>query len=122
MKMKHLMLSTLSKHIRHVFETYQWFPYLDIDIYQPYDDHAIEDLSVYCVEVHAKNQAEAILFPTIHSRCFGARIKFARFHKITITIHHFRRPYHIEDVNYKKPTNELFSNEKLAASTKRYCR
>ncbi len=84
------------------------------DIYKPYDNHEVEDDTMYLVEVFAKTDDEVILFPTVESRCYGDVIKKARTKNISVTILSFRRAWKIEQVNYKQPIDELYANEKLS--------
>ena len=78
------------------------------DRYQAYDNHCIEDLTLYCVEVNAKNFATTLLFPCENSRCFGYQLKFAQSQNIEFIIKYFRRPCKIEHVNYQAPVDALY--------------
>src|SRR4051812_40426254 len=42
------------------------------DIYEPYDTHAIENYTMYCVEVNAQNISESLLFPFVNSDALGS--------------------------------------------------
>ena len=89
------------------------------DIYQPFDNHQIEDLTWYCVETHATDIRTSNLFPTTSCRCIGFKLKFAQYHKIPFAIKSFRRPYKIEQVNYKQPVETLYANIKISDSDKK---
>lgn len=89
------------------------------DIYQPYDNHKIEDLTWYCVETEVTDFASSFLFPTTSCRCIGFCLKLAQFNKIPFTIKSFRRPYHIEHVNFKHPIETLYANPKVSDSDKK---
>lgn len=90
------------------------------DIYKKYDNHEIEDYTMYCVEVNASDIRTSILFPEIYSRCFGFHIKFAQANQIDVGIHHFRRPYKLEPVNYKSAIDELYANDTLKNEHKKH--
>ncbi|MBS1736426.1 MAG: hypothetical protein JSS98_07425 [Bacteroidetes bacterium] len=90
------------------------------DEYQPYDDHEIEDLNMYCVEVQQSDLATTLLFPTKYFRCTGLRLKKAREAKIKFVIHAFRRPSRLEQVNFKGAVEKLFNNEKLSMEHKKF--
>src|SRR5690606_11388457 len=64
------------------------------DRYQKYDNHHIEDYTMYIVEVH-----ERIVFQSVFSRCYGFKLKEA---KIQYKVHYFRRPSKIVSVGYKQ--------------------
>lgn len=90
------------------------------DRYQSYDNHAIEDHTLYCVEATEWNFAIALLFPCDYTRCFGYMLKFAQAHKIEFTIKYFRRPSRIEDVNYQTPVDTLYKNNSLSNNHKKH--
>lgn len=90
------------------------------DIYLPYDNHVLEDLTMYCVEVNAKDIASCLLFPCVHSRCFGFEVKFAREQNIDVAVKCFRRPSRLEQVNYQQPIDELYANDKLEVFHKKH--
>ena len=79
----------------------------------------IEDYTMYCVDVRAKNVSESFLFPNVFSRCFGFQIKFAKAQGIEVLVRNFRRPCKIEEVNFNEPLEELFANEKLETKDKK---
>ena len=90
------------------------------DRYETYDNHDIEDLTLYCVEVNATNFATTLLFPCDHTRCFGYLLKFAKTLNIDFIIKYFRRPCRIEHVNYQEPVDVLYNNEKLSVRHKKH--
>ena len=90
------------------------------DEYVPYDNHKIEQLTMYCVESHAKNISEAIIFPTTFYRCYGIRLLKAKSVQINFTVHYFRRACNIEPVNFRSPLEELFAKEKLDIVHKKF--
>ena len=89
------------------------------DTYETYNNHDIEDFTMYCVECEASSIEVSILFPSLYSRCFGYHLKIAQSHKIVFTIKYFRRPCSIERVNYKTPVEALYSNENLSIDQKK---
>lgn len=105
-------------HCMRMINTVPVFGYFDR--YETYDNHAIEDHTLYCVEVNATNFATAILFPYDHSRCFGYQLKFAQSHSIEFIIKYFRRPSRLEEVNYKEPIDALYNNNILSNDNKKH--
>ncbi|HRP36790.1 MAG TPA: hypothetical protein PLS50_03195, partial [Candidatus Dojkabacteria bacterium] len=90
------------------------------DEYQPYDNHEIEDLNMYCIEAQKSDTATTLLFPSKYFRCTGIRLQKARQQNIPFIIHHFRRPSKLEFVNYKAAVSNLFNNEKLPMGHRKY--
>ena len=83
------------------------------DTYVIYDNHPIEDTTMYCVEYEASNIESSLLFPSLYSRCFGFQLQFAIKKNLHFAIKYFRRPCNIENVNYKEPIDKVFANPKL---------
>lgn len=79
------------------------------DIYKSYDNHAIEDETIYIVECKSKSVEETILFPSEVSRCYGLKLKFAK--SIEYTIISFKRPSNRVACDFTKLVNELYDTE-----------
>lgn len=79
------------------------------DVYQPYDNHVIEDYTYYIIEVETSTEASNILLGAKYCRTYGFLLKCASQNNIKYTIKQFRRPYKLEDVNYKEAINNLWS-------------
>jgi len=90
------------------------------DLYQQYDNHEIEDYTMYCVETHAKVKEESIMFPAVYYRSFGFKLKAAYAKGIGFVIHQFRRPSQLEHVNYKGDVETVFNHEKLPMEHRKY--
>ena len=82
------------------------------------DEDQIEDIDEVEIEAPVKSSiAQSILFPTVHHRCFG--FKLLRSKDINYTIHAFRRPCDVQEVNFNEPIQKLWSNDKLSSQNKK---
>ena len=82
------------------------------------DEDQIEDIDEVEIEAPVKSSiAQSILFPTVHHRCFG--FKLLRSKDINYTIHAFRRPCEVQEVNFNEPIQKLWSNDKLSSQNKK---
>jgi 5-methylcytosine-specific restriction endonuclease McrA len=77
------------------------------DRYQVYDNHEIEDLTMYIIEHIAKDDKTIILSRETTSRMFGFKLKSLIDYKII----YFRRPSNINEVDYSKPIDELYATD-----------
>lgn len=89
------------------------------DMYVKYDNHEIENLTMYIVECKASNTAEIILFPYLYNRCYGKKLKVAQKITINFKIIYFRRPHRIENVEYKAAVEEVYKSD-LMIDEKKY--
>jgi len=111
----------VNKAYTHCLKNINYVPVFSyFDRYQTYDNHAIEDLTLYCVEVDATDFATTILFPLDHTRCFGYQLKYAQTNHILFQIKYFRRPSNIEQVNFKDPIEQLYNNNDLSMCHKKH--
>ena len=77
------------------------------DRYQKYDNHTIEDLTIYIVEHVAKDKKSLIMCKETISRMFGFKLKSLNNYNII----YFRRPSKINDVDFSKPIDELYRTD-----------
>ncbi|HRP37622.1 MAG TPA: hypothetical protein PLS50_07485, partial [Candidatus Dojkabacteria bacterium] len=90
------------------------------DEYKEYDNHDIEDFTMYLVEVHSSDVCHSILFPTVYYRCFGLKLKLCKRISVQFKIHAFRRPCNLEDVDFNEPIQKVYSNNKLSTTHKKF--
>src|SRR4051794_11484957 len=79
------------------------------DCYMDYDQHPIEDLTMYIVEITDTKkitQAMCLLFPSLRTRMYGFLLKNIN---LPYHIHYYRRPNNFKKVDYKTPVDELYA-------------
>ena len=109
------------KAYTHCLRSIEYVPVFGyFDIYVPYDDHDIEDMTLYCVEVDASNIEECLLFPALNSRSLGFQLKFAQSNNVKFSIKYFRRPCKLERVDYSEPVKKVYNNKNLEMFHKKY--
>ena len=86
------------------------------DVYLPYDNHIIEDLTYYVVEVLEETRESILLFGNKISRTYGYVLKAC---DIKYKIHYFRRPLTVLPVDYKTPIDVLYANENVCTDMKK---
>lgn len=86
------------------------------DVYVPYDNHAIEDLTYYVIEVLENTKESIILFGNKIARTYGYVLKACN---IKYAIKYFRRPLSTEQVDYKTPIETLYKNENVCTNMKK---
>lgn len=79
------------------------------DVYQPYDNHTVEDYTYYIIEIDRESPASTILFGSKYCRTYGFTLKLANTNNIKYLIKQFRRPFKIEEVNYKQAIDTLYN-------------
>lgn len=93
------------------------------DVYQPYNNEPIEDLSQYIIEVFTFTQRTSIVFSERFTKTFGYVLKeIAKFtdkKEIKFKILYVRKPLNTEDVNFQKPVQELFNNKNITMQMKK---
>lgn len=80
------------------------------DVYKPYDNHTIEELTYYLIEVLKDTEATKILFGSKYSRTYGFVLKQLQNIK-DVKIHYYRKPIKIEEVDFKTPVKELYERD-----------
>jgi len=86
------------------------------DIYKEYDGGEVEDYSYYIIEcLETLDDKHTIIFNEKYSRTFGFVLKQV---DIKYKIHYVRKPFKIEDVDFKPAINELFESD-LSMSLKK---
>ena len=95
------------------------------DYYKEYDNHEIEDLTMYIIKIHImpetkkvkgtriKKELLSILFPHTVSRVYGFKLKAVKSFLDTIyyEIRYYRRPSSIYNVDYKNAIDELYQTK-----------
>jgi hypothetical protein len=75
------------------------------DVYEKYDGHEIEDLTMYLVSSRVKEIEDLIMFPETITRMYGFKLKQAKaLHRVV----YFRRPSKIIEVNFSKVVEEHY--------------
>lgn len=80
------------------------------DVYKPYDNHKIEELTYYLIEVLNNTETTQILFGSKYTRTYGFVINQLP-NKQDIKILQYRRPLRIEDVDFLTPVKELYEKD-----------
>lgn len=78
------------------------------DVYKPYNNEPLENLSYYIIEVLENTKRSTLLFDSKICRTFGYILKQT---DIKYKIISFRNPLHIEDVNFRLPIQELYNSD-----------
>jgi len=81
------------------------------DIYQPYDNHEIEDYTYYFISIESKAKEITILFNEKYSLSYGFVLKDldSSYYKIL----QFKRPSTIKDVSFQEAITNLFTNSNI---------
>ena len=89
------------------------------DVYKIYDNHQIEDLTYYKIELTEISNISGlnIIFNNVHNIVFGYVLK--QLPNLKYTIQYYRRPSHIEDVNFSDNIDELYNNETIDMSMRK---
>lgn len=97
----HLLMSIQKVPVFHYF-----------DIYQPYKNSKIEDLTYYIIECIKPTMINKILFGNKYNRTYGFVLKQLTDEQMKdIKILQERKPYKIEEVNFKTAVNELYKKQ-----------
>ena len=86
------------------------------DMYYHYDNHILEDLTYYIIELDDVTDSIKMLFEQKINRIYGFVLKQIN---VNYKIHYFRRPYKIEDVDYKTYVDDLYNNENIEIDYKK---
>jgi hypothetical protein len=78
------------------------------DVYLPYNNEKIEDLTYYIVEILESSNESAILFDGKISRTYGFVLNSCN---VQYKILFQRKPFKIEEVDYKTPVLEVFQSK-----------
>jgi len=87
------------------------------DKYQEYDDHKIEDYTMYYVKANRQDDESAILFGSLYSRSYGYKLN--RINKKLFKILSFKRPSNLIDTNSVDRINKIYENENLSKTSKK---
>ena len=87
------------------------------DKYQKYDNHKIEDYTMYYIRATNKTTASAILFQSEYSRAYGYKLN--RINKDLFEILSFKRPSNLIDTHSEKKIKEIYENKDLSKTSKK---
>ena len=87
------------------------------DKYQDYDDHSIEDNTMYYVRALKDDNESSILFASRFSRAYG--FKLNRIDRNMFEIISFKRPSNLTDTNSKERISELYADKTLSQDAKK---
>ena len=87
------------------------------DVYKKYNNEPIENYNYYIIEVNDKSDRATILFNQKYSRVYGFLLNNIN---IEYKILYYRKPFKLEEVDFKTPVNNLYSNEFIDDDIKKY--
>jgi len=87
------------------------------DKYQDYDQHPIEDYTMYYVKATRTNEQSSILFASRFSRAYGYKLN--RISKDLFEVISFKRPSNLLDTNSSQRIKELYDNPTLTMDAKK---
>jgi hypothetical protein len=85
------------------------------DVYKPYNNEPIENLTYYIIEVLENSKRASILFDAKICRTYGYILKQT---DIKYKILQYRNPLNIEDVNFRLPVENLYKSDLEIAKRK----
>ena len=86
------------------------------DVYKTYDNHDIEDLTYYIIELNEMNDHINCLFDNKVNKVFGYILKELN---IKYKILYYRRPLKTDIVDYETPIKHLYENDKVSIEHKK---
>ena len=87
------------------------------DKYQDYDQHPIEDYTMYYIRAVRSDSESSILFASRFSRAYG--FKLNRIRRELFEIISFKRPSNLTDTNAKQRIQELYEDKTLTNDAKK---
>ena len=89
------------------------------DVYKIYDNHEIEDLTLYKIKLLPRNNEDeaTIIFNAKNNIVYGYVLK--QLPEFKYIIQYYRRPLNTEYVNYKQDVEEIFNNPNLEMDEKK---
>ena len=87
------------------------------DKYQDYDQHPIEDYTMYYIRAVGSDSESSILFASRFSRAYG--FKLNRIRRELFEIISFKRPSNLTDTNAKQRIQELYDDKTLTNDAKK---
>ena len=87
------------------------------DKYQDYDQHPIEDYTMYYIKATRNDEESSILFASRFSRAYG--FKLNRISKELFEVISFKRPSNLTDTNAKQRIQELYKDKTLTTDAKK---
>ena len=93
------------------------FPvFSSFDTYNEYDNHPVEDYTMYYVKATTNNNESAILFGSLYSRCYGYKLN--RINKKLFEILSFKRPSNLIDTDSEERIKKIYDNKELSKTSK----
>ena len=87
------------------------------DRYQDYDNHTIEDYTMYYIRSTRNDNSTAVLFGARYSRAYGYKLN--RIDRTLFEILSFKRPSNLIDTNSKSKIKRLYDNDMLSSTSKK---
>jgi hypothetical protein len=87
------------------------------DVYKKYNNEPIEKYNYYIIEVLDESIETTILFSERYTRIYGFVLNEV---DISYKILYYRKPYKLEEVDFKTPVNELFESDCIDSNLKKY--
>ena len=82
------------------------------DVYKKYNNEPIENYTYYIIEIlNGENSKSTLIFNEKYTRVYGFLLKNLD-EEIKYKILYFRKPFKLEEVNFKQPIEELYNNNK----------
>lgn len=91
--------------------------FTQFDTYEKFDDHIIEDYTLYYIKSNNNSIESSILFSYRYSRAYGYKLN--KIDNNLYTVLYFKRPSNLYKSNSKNKINEVYENEILSSSSKK---
>ena len=90
------------------------------DVYRKYNNEPIENYTYYIIEILNCESAEStLIFNEKFTRVYGFVLN--QLDKdIKYKIHYYRKPFKLEEVDFKTPVQNLYSNDSIDSDLKKY--
>lgn len=90
------------------------------DVYKKYNNESIENYTYYIIEIlDCENNKSTLIFNEKISRVYGFVLNQLD-EDIKYKIHYYRKPFKLEEVDFKTPVHELYNNDSIDSDLKKY--
>ena len=90
------------------------------DVYKQYNNETIENYNYYIIEIlNTEETKTTIIFNEKITRVYGFVLK-ALDDTFEYKILYYRKPFKLEEVNFKTPVDELYNNDSIDSDLKKY--
>ena len=100
-----------------LMDMYQFPVFNSFDRYHEYDQHQIEDYTMYYIKSTNNNTSSAILFGSLYSRAYGYKLN--RIDKSLFQILAHKRPSNLVKSNAMELIKKLYDNDQIPSDTKK---